>query len=128
MRIARVIETCLYVEDVERAAAWYVDVLGLERVAGSPPRDVFLKAGDTMLLLFQPEETTKTADVPSHGARGVQHIALGVEDVEPWRERLADRGVMITAEASFGAGHSLYFDDLDGNVVELVGRGTWPVW
>lgn len=126
----RVVETCVYVEDVEASAAWYEDVLGLDHVAGSPPRDAFLAADGTMVLLFNPDHTEDATEneVPPHGARGPQHLAFGVDDLAPWREHLADRGVEVTHEESWGAGDSIYFDDPDGNVLELVERGTWPVW
>jgi catechol 2,3-dioxygenase-like lactoylglutathione lyase family enzyme len=128
MRIERVVETCLYVRDVQRSARWYEDVLGLKRFAGTPPRDAFLAAGDSALLLFNAEETLKPADVPAHGARGPQHVAFGVDDIEAWRARLKEKGVKVSADASWGKGRSLYFTDPDGHVVELVTRGTWPMW
>jgi catechol 2,3-dioxygenase-like lactoylglutathione lyase family enzyme len=126
----RVLETCLYVEDVDEAADWYAEVLGFTRFAGSPPRDAFLAAGDTMLLLFDPDRTEVPEDneVPAHGARGPQHVAFGVDDLERWRERLTEQGIEVTHEADWGTGDSIYFEDPHGNVLELVERGTWPVW
>ncbi len=131
MQPVRVVETCLYVDDVEAAAAWYEDVLGLEAFAEDLPRHVFLRCGDSLLLLFDPGETevVEPGDKAApHGARGPQHVALGVEALPPWRERLAEAGVEIIEEASWGKGDSIYFRDPAGNVVELVTRGTWPVW
>lgn len=126
----RVVETCLYVDDVEASAAWYAEVLDLVHIAGAPPRDAFLAAGDTMLLLFDPEHTRDPGEnsVPAHGAEGPQHVALGVEELEPWRQRLAEHGIEITHEEDWGSGDSIYFEDPDGHVLELVERGTWPVW
>ncbi len=126
----RVLETCVYVEDVEAAADWYEEVLGLTRMAGSPPRDVFLAAGDTMFMLFDASLTEKPQEnsVPAHGARGRQHVAFGVEELEAWRDRLEEQGVAVTHEESWGSGDSIYFEDPDGNVLELVEKGTWPVW
>lgn len=131
MQPARIIETCLYVDDVEATATWYEDVLGLEAFARDLPRHVFLRCGDTLLLLFDPDETevVEPGDKAApHGARGAQHVALGVEELAPWRQRLADAGVEIIEETSWGKGDSIYFHDPAGNVVELVTRGTWPVW
>lgn len=130
-RIERVIETCLYVEDVEASAAWYADVLGLEVVTMEPPRHAFLQAGESMLLLFKPVHTRRTKPTdqsPPHGATGVQHVALAVQDMDAWRERLQAARVEIVEEASFGEGESVYFEDPDGHLVELVSPGTWPVW
>lgn len=130
--IDHVVETCLYVDDVETAADWYERVLGLEPFAVDPPRHVFLVAGDDdLVLLFDPNET-ETADegdkAPPHGARGPQHVAFAVEDLPAWRDRLAEVGVEIMHEASWGEGDSVYLEDPSGNILELVSRGTWPVW
>lgn len=127
----RVLETCLYVHDVEEAADWYAEVLGLDRFAQDLPRHVFFALEGQMLLLFDPDETEHPSDgdnAPPHGARGPQHAAFGVESLEPWRDTLASAGVEVVAEQDWGSGRSLYFEDPSGNVLELVERGTWPVW
>ena len=140
MRVERVIETCLYVADVEAAAAWYEAVLDLTRVSTDAPRHAFLSAGDSMLLLFNASETAApgqpapgeeewVAYNAPHGATGVQHVAFGVDELDPWRARLEEHGVVVTHEMEWpGGGRSLYFEDVDHHVVELVTRGTWPVW
>lgn len=131
MRIDRVLETCLYVEDVEEAAAWYEQMLDLEALTHDPPRHVFFALEGQMLLLFDPRETEAASEddqAPPHGARGPQHVAFGVEALEPWRDRLEQAGVEILAEQDWGSGASFYFEDPAGNVLELVEKGTWPVW
>ncbi len=129
--IQRVVETCLYVDDVEQAADWYETVLGLERLSQDLPRHAFFQLPDQMLLLFDPDEseTTDPGDkAPGHGARGPQHVAFAVDDLDAWRERLAEHGVEILAERDWGGGDSIYFEDPSGNVLEIVERGVWPVW
>lgn len=131
MTIARVLETCLYVDDVEGAANWYEDRLGLDRHAEALPRHVFFALEDQMLLLFDPRETEEADPgdkAPPHGATGPQHVAFAVEDLEAWCERLEEAGVEIVAERDWGGGHSFYFEDPAGNVLELVEKGVWPVW
>jgi catechol 2,3-dioxygenase-like lactoylglutathione lyase family enzyme len=131
LTIERVLETCLYVDDVEAAAAWYEDVLGLERFTDAPPRPVLFKLGDQMLLLFDADETAEAGPddkAPPHGARGPQHVAFAVEELSPWRTRLAEADVEIVAESDWGGAGSLYFEDPAGNVLELMEKGAWPVW
>lgn len=131
MSIPRVLETCLYVDDVEQAAAWYEDVLELERYTEQLPRHVFFALEDQMLLLFDPDETEDAEPddkAPPHGARGPQHVAFAVEELDPWRARLDEAGVEITAESDWGGATSIYFEDPSGNVLELMQKGAWPVW
>jgi catechol 2,3-dioxygenase-like lactoylglutathione lyase family enzyme len=131
VEIQRVLETCLYVDDVAQAADWYEDVLGLERFADQPPRHVFFALEDQMLLLFDPDETEEAEPddkAPPHAARGPQHVAFAVEVLDSWRQRLAEADVAIVAESDWGGATSIYFEDPSGNVLELMEKGAWPVW
>ena len=53
-----ILETCLYVSDLEAAERFYRDVLGLEFDSRQPGRHVFLRLGTQMLLLFLFNATT----------------------------------------------------------------------
>jgi len=129
MQIERVVETCLYVDDVEASADWYERVLDLDVVTVDPPRHAFLQAGESMVLLFDPDETEgEDQDVPPHGARGPQHVAFAVEDVPAWREQVTGAGVDVVHDRDWGEGTSFYIEDPEGHVVELVSRDVWPVW
>ena len=129
MQATHILETCLYVDDLDAAAAFYQDVLGLERFAGAPGRHVFFRCGQGVFLLFNPTQTERAAgDVPAHGARGPGHVAFAMlsEEVAAWREQLTARGVAIEAEVSWPrGGYSLYFRDPAGNSVELTTPQTW---
>lgn len=48
-------QVAVTVRDVERAKAWYRDVLGLPHLFDAPPGLSFLQCGDTRLMLSQPE-------------------------------------------------------------------------
>ena len=52
--ITKIVETSLYVHDLEASERFYTDVLKLRLHSRSPGRDVFLVAGKNMLLLFNP--------------------------------------------------------------------------
>jgi catechol 2,3-dioxygenase-like lactoylglutathione lyase family enzyme len=125
-----IIETSVYVTDLERAAAFYERVLGLERVGKEEGRHVFLRAGRGMLLLFRAEETAKPGgEIPPHGAEGPVHFALAVapEEYGAWREQLDRHGVAIEREKGWGdeGMRSLFFRDPDGSLVELITARTW---
>lgn len=123
-----IVETALYVADLEAAAAFYVDVLGLLPWGREPGRHAFFLAGDRMLLLFNAQATLKGDMLPPHGAVGPGHVALGIpsESLDDWRRHLLARGVTIEKEVAWPlGGHSLYFRDPAGNSVELITRGVW---
>src|SRR5438270_9878783 len=98
--IVAVVETAIYVDDLDAAEAFYRDVLGLEVIGHESGRHVFFRVGDGVLLAFKPESTLKGEVLPPHGARGPGHFALGVraDGLDGWRGRLEAHGVVIEKE------------------------------
>ena len=126
--VESVIETAVYVADLERAATFYADVLGLEQIGQEAGRHVFFGVGDGVLLVFDPVATQRGEKLPAHGSVGAGHFALGVpsESLAAWKTWLASQEVEIEQEVSWPlGGWSIYFRDPDGNSVELVTRGIW---
>jgi catechol 2,3-dioxygenase-like lactoylglutathione lyase family enzyme len=129
-----VLETCLYVDDLDAAEEFYTDILGLPVHFRDDVRQVFLRCGEGMLLLFRAEETEKPgkpvngAAIPTHGARGPGHAALRVapDSRDAWREHLRDHDVAIESEVEWpGGGWSLYMRDPAGNSLELATGALW---
>jgi catechol 2,3-dioxygenase-like lactoylglutathione lyase family enzyme len=128
LRVEAIVETALYANDLGAAEAFYRDVLGLEVIGREEGRHVFFRVGDGVLLAFDPETTLRGDTLPSHGARGPGHFALGIhaEARDAWRLRLEERGVTIEKEVTWPrGGHSIYFRDPAGNLVELITPGLW---
>ncbi len=127
--IRALVETSAYVDDLDRAEAFYRDVLGLEPIRKETGRHVFFRVGASdVLLLFLAEETLKGVQLPAHGATGPTHFALGIaaDDLDAWRQRLERHGVGIEKEVEWPrGGTSLYFRDPSGNSVELITPGLW---
>ena len=134
--IRRVFETALYVDDLERAAAFYRDVLGLRSLASTQRFRALDAGGGTVLLLFlrghgAPGEAGEGEGMPPHEGSGSTHFAFAVdpEAVAGWREHLRSRGVEIEHEVGWArGGQSLYFRDLDRHLVELASPGVWDVY
>jgi catechol 2,3-dioxygenase-like lactoylglutathione lyase family enzyme len=129
MQARQVLETCLYVDDLEAGGAFYRDVLGLDLYSRQPGRHVFFRCGRQMVLLFNASETEKpNQELPAHGARGPGHAAFAAsaEEMDAWRAHLVRHNVKIEAEIDWpGGGRSLYFRDPAGNSLEI---GTPAIW
>lgn len=129
MQIERVLESCLYIDDLIAAEQFYSEALGLELFSRVPGRHVFFRCGQGMFLVFRPEATAQaTGEVPTHGAHGPGHVAFAVprQEIPAWRQRLGSHGIEIEQEIHWpSGGHSLYFRDPAGNSVELATPQTW---
>jgi catechol 2,3-dioxygenase-like lactoylglutathione lyase family enzyme len=142
--VGRLLETALYVDDVDRSCEFYQRVLGLGPVLGATAaKEVQNRAfrplnvpGGQVLLLFLKGSTTTTAvltggTIPPHDGIGRLHLAFGISDAEldAWRERLQSHGVSIEGEMKWPrGGTSLYFRDPDGHLVELATPGLWSIY
>jgi catechol 2,3-dioxygenase-like lactoylglutathione lyase family enzyme len=120
----------LRVADVERALAFYCDVLGCReerRVADIGL--IQLRAGAALIDLVGVDGELGRAGGAAPGAEGrnVDHVALRIEvfDEAALRTHLEAHGVAAgEVKRRYGAegdGPSLYIEDPDGNTVELKG-------
>ena len=114
---------------------FYVNRLGLDLVSEEEGRHVFLKAGKSMLLIFNPENTRISTNsiFPTHGATTPPssiHFALEIQQVEyeAAKNVLLQNKISIEKEMSWGSGSkSMYFRDPAYNLVEIITKGQWPV-
>jgi len=124
-----ILETSLYVDDLDAAEQFYRDVLGLEFVDRQTARHVFFRCGQQMLLIFNPQESDDAESIlPPHGSQGPGHIAFAIEESEvgSWQARLEAAGVAIEHTINWPqGGFSLYFRDPAGNSLELAMPKIW---
>lgn len=130
MRAKKILETCLYVEDLEAAEAFYATVMGLEKFAAVQGRHVFFRVENGVFLLFNPKATQEVTieGIGAHGAFGQGHAAFEMDEseIEDWRTHLEEHGIEIESDFTWpSGGRSLYFRDPSGNSLELVTRKTW---
>lgn len=134
--VVGVLETGIYVEDVPRAAKFYDDIFGFERMVSDDRFCAFAVARGSVLLLFKRGGTTKPLTLPGgvlppHDGWGQSHFAFSIEssELEPWLRSLEQHGVEIEGRMKWPTGgESIYFRDPDQNLLELATPGTWPVF
>jgi catechol 2,3-dioxygenase-like lactoylglutathione lyase family enzyme len=128
MQPSKIFETVLYAEDLAAAERFYHEALGPEVIVRNDLTVAF-RCGAGVLLIFDPRKSGAPGrDVPSHGTTGVGHIAFAAkqEELDAWREQLRQAGVPIEGEVDWDeGGHSIYFRDPAGNVVELAPPTIW---
>jgi catechol 2,3-dioxygenase-like lactoylglutathione lyase family enzyme len=130
-----VLETSLYIGDLDRAVTFYEKILGLRKMDDgyfTGGRGAALQVGDgpSVLLLFRAEVTRQGGTLLPHGTTGAGHVAFRIEadEIPAWRERLREHGVAIDQEFAFDDNPpSIYFRDPDGNVLELAVPSIWQL-
>jgi catechol 2,3-dioxygenase-like lactoylglutathione lyase family enzyme len=132
-KLNRVLETALYVDDLARAANFYGRVLGLDCIHEDRRLRAYDIGGNGVLLLFLRGSCTQAIEtpgglIPPHDGVGPIHVAFSVaaDDLDPWRTRLTDAGVILEAETRWPRGGvSVYFRDPDNHLLELATPGLW---
>ena len=128
MKLSRIKETCLYIEDLEKAREFYHGKLELEIIHYLPKKHLFLRVGDSVLLCFNPEDAKHKTSPPAHFAYGPQHFAfeVSVADYAAWLEKIRNLGIIIKDEITWNNGQkSFYFEDPAQNILEIVPEGIW---
>ena len=130
--ISAILETALYVDDLEAAERFYSEILGFEVIMRDKDRHVFFKLNGSVLLIFNPEATKIPAsagiDVPVHGATGQGHACFSApdEELDMWKQRLEAQGIEIEREIEWFDGvRSIYFRDPSGNSLEFAQPKLW---
>jgi catechol 2,3-dioxygenase-like lactoylglutathione lyase family enzyme len=129
MKFSKIKETCLYVNDLEKAKKFYHELLELPLISYLPDKHLFLRLGESVLLLFDPVDSKLKTSPPPHFGGGEQHVAFEVNDTdyESAKREIASKGIRIIEEVTWKSGKkSFYFKDPAGNVLEILPEtGIW---
>lgn len=126
-----VLETALYAHDLDAAARFYTQIVGLREHSRVDGRHVFLRCETSMVMLFNPDATRNGGGklpVPPHGARGEGHVCFRVEpeDIEAWAAHLEASGIEIEADFEWPNGaRSIYVRDPARNSIEFAEATLW---
>lgn len=128
MNIKKIKETCLYVADLQKSKQFYGDRLGFELIGEVKERHVFFRVGESVLLCFNAEASSKSTTLPPHHGYGQLHLAFEVSkaDYEGWKGKVKTLGIAVEQEFDWGGGFlSFYFRDPDQHLLEVVMEGMW---
>ncbi len=112
----------LSVNDVERAANWYVEMLGFERRYegmwdGIP---AFVGKGTTALALFPARDDDRSSANKKRARSGMLHLAFRTKrpGFLAAQTFLRERGIAFEFQ-DHEISHSIYFEDSDGYQLEI---------
>lgn len=134
MTVGGILETALYVRDLDAAIEFYRRLFDFKVMLRDDRFCAFDVVGRDVLLLFKQGGTTKPMTlpggvIPPHDGQGTTHLAFSVKaaDLPGWEKRLADEGIAVESTVTWPAGGtSVYFRDLDDHLLELATPGIWP--
>jgi catechol 2,3-dioxygenase-like lactoylglutathione lyase family enzyme len=131
-----VLETALYVDDLDSAVRFYRDVLELKPLYQDSRLTAFSVGDRNVLLLFPRGGSLETVHmpggtIPPHDGSGPLHVAfaIGKDELPKWEARLAANNIVIEGRTTWKrGGESIYFRDPDGHLLELATPGLWAIY
>jgi len=134
--IGRVLETSLYVDELERSMNFYQRLFGFEKLTADDRFCAFNVSGQQVLLLFRKHGTTAAIPtaggvIPPHDGDGPLHLAFAIplDSEAEWKHHLAAHNIAIESRVAWPrGGFSLYFRDPDRHLIELVSPGCWTIF
>ncbi len=135
-QVTGVLETSLYVADVERSKRFYQVLFGFEVLLEDDRLSALAVDGKQVLLLFRKKGSVNSVvipggTIPGHDGSGEQHMAFSIagSQLEAWRNRLQEQGIAIESTVRWPrGGESLYFRDPDNHLMELATPGVWSIY
>jgi catechol 2,3-dioxygenase len=122
----------LKVSDLERAIAFYRDVLGFELQHRYGDQAAFLSAGGYHHHIGLNTWESKGGSPPARGTTGLYHVAIRYPDRKTLAQAVqavVDAGVQLSGASDHGVSEAIYLHDPDENGIELYRdrpREQWP--
>ena len=128
-KLSRVLETALYVADLDKAAAFYAEVMGLTCIHGDHRMRAYDVGGNGVLLLFPQGGSLQSIETPGGSIPphdGYVAFSVVADELEAWQDHLQAAGVALQGRTEWPRGGiSLYFRDPDDHLLEIATRGLW---
>ena len=122
----------LRVSNLERAVAFYRDVLGFQVTTYYGAQAAFLSAGGYHHHIGLNTWGSEGASPPPRPSTGLYHFAILLpnrRELARTFKRLLDHGVPIEGASDHGVSEAIYFRDPDGNGIEIYAdrpQAEWP--
>jgi catechol 2,3-dioxygenase len=122
----------LKVSDLDRAIAFYRDVLGFELMHRYGEQAAFLSAGGYHHHIGLNTWESKDGSPPPTGTTGLYHVAIRYPDRRTLAQavkQVLDGGFRLSGASDHGVSEAIYLNDPDQNGIELYRdrpREQWP--
>jgi catechol 2,3-dioxygenase len=117
----------LAVRDLDRAAAFYRDVIGLRELSRAPD-SVSLGSGDTAFLTLVHRPDALPDDPATAGLFHTAFLLPSRGDLADWLAHVSAHRVPLDGASDHGVSEAIYLSDPEGNGVEVYAdrpRATW---
>jgi catechol 2,3-dioxygenase len=122
----------LKVSDIDRALAFYRDVLGFEVQARMGPDAAFISAGGYHHHIGLNTWESKGGHPPPRETTGLYHVAIRYPDRKTLANavrQVIDAGIRLSGASDHGVSEAIYLQDPDANGIELYRdrpKEEWP--
>jgi len=122
----------LKVADLDRALAFYRDVLGFDEMQRMGDQAAFISAGGYHHHIGLNTWESRGGSPPPAGTTGLYHVAIRYPDRKTLADalrRIVDAGISVEGASDHGVSEAIYLRDPDGNGIELYRdrpREEWP--
>src|SRR5438309_8433661 len=122
----------LKVADIDRALAFYRDVLGFEEMQRYGDQAAFISAGGYHHHIGLNTWESSGGSPPPANSTGLYHLAILYPDRAQLADalrRVLDAGIPLEGASDHGVSEAIYLRDPDGNGVELYRdrpKSEWP--
>ncbi len=135
-RVDDVLETALYVTDLESSLSFYKKIFGFETLYSDDRFCALNVSSKRVLLLFlkgasDVARSSPGGVIPPHDGNGDLHLAFSIATVDlgQWKNWLHHNNIEIESEVKWERGGiSLYFRDPDNHALELATPGLWSIY
>jgi catechol 2,3-dioxygenase-like lactoylglutathione lyase family enzyme len=135
-KLNALLETALYVEDLECSVAFYKTIFEFEPISSSERLCALSVLDRQILLLFLKgasavETVTSGGIIPPNDGDGQLHIAFAIaaSELERWENWLTANDIEIESKVKWErGGTSIYFRDPDEHLLELATPGLWTIY
>jgi len=130
---SEILEAAIYANNLDAAEEFYGEILGFSRITRFGNRHIFFRFNNTVLLVFNPEETMIPSNnpvlpVPPHGAVGQGHVCFlaSPAQLDEWVRYFESLPVVVEADFLWpNGGRSIYVRDPAGNSIEFAEKRLW---